>query len=190
MAPSAGVNLLTLPNPLPIKAGELIAVDCPGGAPTPASNSAPGTSVYAFFSPTLADGTEAPPSNQLPGQEVLVNADIATVPSNQFTLGKAKRNTRRGTATIGVTVPGAGTLALSGKGVKAQKAGGGSPGATSSVAAAGTVKLVVRAKGKAKRRLDSTGKASVPVKVTYTPTGDLPGTPSAQTTKVKLRKAS
>jgi hypothetical protein len=187
MAPSAGVNLLTLPTPLPIKAGELVGVDCPGGAPTPASSNAPASSIYAFFSPKLADGAEASPGNQLSGQEVLVNADIGTVPSNQFTLGKAKTNPDRGTATLKVTVPGPGALALSGKGVKAQKAAEG-PQATGSVKAAGTVKLSIKPKGRTKGKLETTGAASVRAKVTYTPTGDLPATPNTQSKKVKLVK--
>lgn len=187
MAPSAGINMLTLPVPLPVKAGELVGVDCPAGAPTPATSIAPPTSTYAFFAPGLADGAEAFPGGQLPGQEVLVNADIGTVPSNAFTLGKAKRNASRGTATLSVTVPGPGGLQLSGKDVKAQKAGD-PTGATESVTAAGTVKLVVRAKGKAKRKLDATGAVGIRAKVTYTPTGDYPGTPSSHAKKLKLVK--
>ena len=60
-APSAGVNVLTLSTPLPVKAGDLVGVDCPPAAPTPWSNSAPAGSKYRRSSqaprlPTAAPG--------------------------------------------------------------------------------------------------------------------------------------
>jgi hypothetical protein len=70
------------------------------------------------------------------------------VPSNAFSLGKVKRNKRKGTATLTVGVPNAGKLALSGNGVRAASAGGAATSKT--VGAAGKVKLVIRAKGKKK----------------------------------------
>jgi hypothetical protein len=53
------------------------------------------------------------------------------------------------------------------------------------VAAAGTVKLLVKAKGKAKHKLNKTGKAKVKARVTFAPTG---GVPATQTKRVKLIK--
>ncbi len=103
----------------------------------------------------------------------------ATYTSHEFSTGKVKRNTKKGTATIPVTVPGPGELTLTGKQVKSQKRA-----ATKPVAAAGTVKLKVKAKGKAKKKLKQKGKVKVKVKITYTPTG---GTPGSQTQKVKLK---
>jgi hypothetical protein len=102
-------------------------------------------------------------------------------PSNAFTLGKPKLNKKRGTAKLPVTVPGAGNLTLAGKGVVKQR-----PAlASRAVSAAGTVKLLVKSKGKKKRTLDRTGNVKVKVKVTYTPTG---GSPSTQTKRIKLIK--
>jgi hypothetical protein len=105
--------------------------------------------------------------------------------SNSVTFGKLQRNKKKGTARLPVTVPGKGTLALAGKGVKAQTAGA---TAKTSVAGAGTVLLPIKAKGKARKRLFSTGKAKLRVSVTFTPTSDPADPPGTQTVKLKLRK--
>jgi hypothetical protein len=105
----------------------------------------------------------------------------------QFSFGRLKRNTKRGTAVLPVTVPGAGTLSLSGRGVAGQQA------STSRAASAGgravtnasTVKLVVKGKGKKKKTLNETGKVKLNLAITYTPTA---GDPSTQSMKVKLKK--
>jgi hypothetical protein len=90
--------------------------------------------------------------------------------------GKLKRNTRKGTAKLSVTVPHAGPLALSGKGLaKSKKASG----------AAGTVKLKVKPKGKLKRKLAKRGKAKVKAKIAYTPEG---GVQTTITKKLKLKQ--
>lgn len=78
------------------------------------------------------------------------------------------------TATIEVTVPGAGELTLSGKDLAAQKRSAGR---------AGKVKLTVEAKGKANRKLKLKGKAKVKATITFTPAG---GTSSSQDTSIKL----
>jgi subtilisin-like proprotein convertase family protein len=104
-------------------------------------------------------------------------------PSNVITVGKVKRNTHTGTATIPVTVPGPGTLSLTGKGVKAQRSGGAA--ASKVVATPGTVNLRVKAKGSKKKKLNKTCKVKVKVTVSFTPTG---GVLSAQTKTVKLIK--
>jgi hypothetical protein len=104
--------------------------------------------------------------------------------SNRFSFGKLKRKRKQGTATLPVTVPGPGRVSLSGKGLVAQRS---ARAATSSagrpVSAAGTVKLLIKARGKSKRALDRKGSVEVRVRVTYTPTG---GTPNTKTAKVKL----
>jgi hypothetical protein len=105
-------------------------------------------------------------------------------PSNSFSVAQVKRDQQKGTATLSVDVPGPGILDLSGKSVKSQRAAriaraiGARP-----VAAAGTVVLKVKAKGKARRKLRKTGKAKVKLSLTYTPTG---GQPKIQTLHVKL----
>ena len=74
-------------------------------------------------------------------------------------------------------VPNPGQLVASGKGVRSASLTAGLPDVED---------LVIRAKGKAKKKLDSTGKAKVTVALTFTPTGGF-----ANTTQValKLKKA-
>jgi hypothetical protein len=80
-APLAGVNVLTLPTPLPVQAGDIIAIECPVGAPLPTTDHAPSTSTYAYFNPVLGEGKTATPTNKLPGDEMLINADVVGPPS-------------------------------------------------------------------------------------------------------------
>jgi hypothetical protein len=106
----------------------------------------------------------------------------------QIGVGKLKRNKEKGTAIIPVTVPGAGTLSLSGKGVVKQRATSAhrtTRVAGKAVTSAGVVKLLVKAKGKTKRKLNRSGQVKVKSVVTYTP---IDGPPVAQTRRVKLVK--
>jgi hypothetical protein len=80
-APAVGINAIALPQPLPIKAGDIIAYDCPAGAPSAGIlNGMPGSKM-GFFAPPPADGAIIAPSNQLAGQEQLFNADVVGQPS-------------------------------------------------------------------------------------------------------------
>jgi tripartite motif-containing protein 71 len=114
-------------------------------------------------------GTQLPPCPQPPENPPQVK------PSNEFTIGKLKRNTRKGTAKLAVEIPGPGALALAGKQVKPQETSVG----------AGESSLTIKAKGKAKRKLKSGGKAKVAVDVTFLPTG---GDPNTQSRKLKLKR--
>jgi len=106
-----------------------------------------------------------------------------------FEVARPKLDLGEGTATLEVTVPGPGKVSLSGKGVVKQPRTirwareAGSPARKVKTR---TVKLVVKARGKAKRHLQRTGVARVKVKVTFTPAG---GAPSPQLKTVKLKKA-
>jgi hypothetical protein len=106
----------------------------------------------------------------------------APKPPNSFSFGKVKRNKKKGTATVELTVAGPGTLTASGKNAIAKQLGAISSRAS---AAASTVKLLVKAKGKAKKKLNARGKAKVSLLVTFTPTG---GDANSQPLKVKLLK--
>jgi hypothetical protein len=97
--------------------------------------------------------------------------------SNAFTFGKLKRNTKKGTATLSVKLPGPGNLTLGGKGVKRAK---------KSAAVAGAVKLKIRPTGKKRMKLRRTSTVKLRVKVTYAPTG---GTPASKFRAVKLKLA-
>jgi hypothetical protein len=105
----------------------------------------------------------------------------------QFSFGKLKRNKKRGTAVLPVTVPGAGTLSLSGRGVAGQQASTSRAASAGgrAVASASTVKLMVKGKGKKRKALNKTGKVKLNLAITYTPTG---GDPSTKSMKVKLKK--
>jgi len=83
-----------------------------------------------------------------------------------------------------VIVPGAGKLALSGKGLKAQRSTG-FAAASRKVSAAGKVKLLIKAKGGKKRKLSRTGKLKVRAKVTFTPINGDPNTKSKRTKLLK-----
>lgn len=103
-------------------------------------------------------------------------------------VGKLKRNTENGTAIIPVTVPGPGSLSLSGKGVVKQRAATAARAARVSgkaVTGAGVVKLLLKPKGKAKRRLNRSGQVRVRSVLTYTP---IDGPAVSQSRRVKLVK--
>jgi hypothetical protein len=112
-------------------------------------------------------------------------------PSNDFTLGKVKRNKKRGTALLTATVPGAGALVADAASKGAQAAGGKKKNASPvkrvivKVTAAGTFTLKIKAKGKALKALNQKGKATVGVGVTYTPTN---GDAKLQSRKIRLIK--
>jgi hypothetical protein len=91
--------------------------------------------------------------------------------------GKLKRNTKKGTAKLSVTVPHPGPVALSGKGLAKSK---------KTAKGAGTVKLKVKPKGKLKKKLAKKGKAKVKAKIAYTPAG---GVKTTLTKKLKLKRA-
>jgi hypothetical protein len=116
------------------------------------------------------------PFDQLSTFSAPLEAASAAPPSNEFTIGKPKRNKHKGTAKLPVTVPGPGTLLLAGSNLKQ---------VTKEVGAAGEVRLRVKPKGKTKHRLSDKGKAKVDPEVTFTPTG---GDPKTQDKKFKLIK--
>jgi hypothetical protein len=109
-----------------------------------------------------------------------VNVTAVFEPTNTFTFGRTARNKKKGTATLPVNVPNPGELVLSGNGLKPA-------GARTSVAVAapGTVNLLIKARGKKKRKLNENGKVKLTPTISFTPTG---GALSTQSTKLKLRK--
>ncbi len=114
-----------------------------------------------------------------------LTAQVAGTPSNDFSFGRVKKNKNKGIAVLSVNVPGPGTLKLTGAGLKRQRSLGGAT-ASKHVPAAGRVKLKVKAKGRKKRKLLHRGRVKVKAKVTYTPSGDLPGIPNTERKKIKL----
>jgi hypothetical protein len=107
--------------------------------------------------------------------------DASTQDFCRIDLGKLTRNKAKGTAVLPVTVPGAGTISLNGKGVVDQPAANARRAKTATAA----VKLRVKPAGKAKRKLNRTGKARVTLVVTYVPAG---GPAAIASKRVKLLK--
>jgi virginiamycin B lyase len=98
--------------------------------------------------------------------------------SNEFTVEKVNKNKKRGTAKVTVLVPGAGALELA----KTKKV----KGAKVAPDAGGEVKLPVRPRGQAKKKLKKKGKAKVKAKLTFSsPEG---GAPVTESEKIKLVK--
>jgi hypothetical protein len=128
----------------------------------------------ALLSGDLADGEAAAFT---PEAEFDLDVQAVFVPDNAFSLGAVARNKRSGTGTLTVSVPNAGELSLSGKGIR--------PVVARSIPAPGKAKLLIRAKGKTVRQLGKTGKAKVTPRVTYTPTG---GDPSTQSMALTLKR--
>jgi hypothetical protein len=110
--------------------------------------------------------------------------DAVDLKSNSFAVGQIVRNKKKGTARVPFTLPDAGNLAASAKGVKISAVAATSGGASVNTGA-GTATLVVKAKGKTLQKLNATGKAKVKLSVTYTPNGVSANT---QTVKLKLKK--
>jgi hypothetical protein len=177
--PLAGGQLNTFAASVPVKPGDVLGVSGNSSVDTACTFAAPGDSVLTTNA-NLADGESA---DFFSASNHRVNVSAVFVYSNAFSFGKARRNTKKGTATLTVDAPNPGELVLSGKGVKPAGAAGAVTAKT--VTAAGNVKLLIRAKGKKQRTLNETGKVKVSFAVTYTPTG---GDPSTQSRKLKLKK--
>jgi DNA-binding beta-propeller fold protein YncE len=121
-------------------------------------------------------GTLLPPCPPAESPPVVPISTVA--PSNQFKFLRLVLNRQKGTATLTVNVPGPGKLMLAGATVKKL---------TKMAKRAGNVKLAVKAKGKALKKLNETGKATLKAKLTFTPTGGAALTkPRSLTLKKKL----
>ncbi len=141
-----------------------------------------GCQLGARFSPDSA-GTKIATLRLGAGSEALTASLTGTAvasppppPSNAFGFGKFKANTKQGTATQSVNLPGPGTLVLSGKDVKKVKKAPSQPG---------EIKLTIVSSGKAKSQLGKSGNVKVTVAFNFTPTG---GVSKTQNKVVKLVK--
>ncbi len=160
-----------------------------GGGDIPPGQTGTATIAWPNLRPSVAATVESDLDNDGFGDDTQDKCpvDPTTQDLCRISLGKLKRNSRRGTAILPVTVPGAGTLSLSGKGVVKQQASVSSAARGSqAVTSARTLKLLVKPKGKAKRKLSRRGKAKVKPAVTFTPAG---GPSVTQPKKIKLVKA-
>jgi DNA-binding beta-propeller fold protein YncE len=97
-------------------------------------------------------------------------------------LGKAVLNAEKGIAKVPVGTSGTGVVALSGRGAKPNRLKS-KPGSTAPLR--GT--LVLKARGKARKNLESNGEAKVRARIAYTPTN---GSPLTRTRSFNLRLAA
>lgn len=179
--PLVGGALNTFQANIPVRAGDVLGLH----------HSQPSmTTCPYFFAPgdqilskngNLADGEEA--DFEVSPVDRRLNITAVFVPSNGFTLGAITRNKKKGTATIVVNVPNAGEV--TGSGTRVEVAGGAGAVSSKTVNTPGDVQLLIKAKGKKKRKLAKTGKVKVTPTITYVPTG---GDPSSQSVTVKLKK--
>ncbi len=160
-----------------------------GGGDIPPGQTGTATIAWPNLRPSVAATVESDADGDGFGDDTQDKCpvDRTTQALCQFSFGSLKRNTKRGTAVLPVTVPGAGTLSLSGRGVASQQASTSRAASAGgrAVSSASTVKLVVKGKGKKKKTLNETGKVKLNLAITYTPAG---GDPSTQSMKVKLKK--
>ena len=165
---------------IPVKAGDFLGLNYNDGSAVASAClfSVPGES-YQFRAGSLPDG-QAGDFGSFPNARMNLSAVVE--PANTFTPGSISRNKRKGTATLTVNnLPNPGELIGSGNGAKVAAAGA----RISKAVTAGTAQLLIKAKGKKKKKLNETGKVKLNVAVTYTPTS---GDPSTQSVKVKLKK--
>ena len=160
-----------------------------GGGDIPPGQTGTATIAWPDLRPSVAATVESDADGDGFGDDTQDKCpvDRTTQALCQFSFGRLKRNTNRGTAVLPVTVPGAGTLSLSGRGVAGQQASTSRAASERgrAVASARTVKLVVKGKGNKRKTLNETGKVKLNLAITYTPSG---GEPSARSMKVKLKK--
>jgi hypothetical protein len=97
----------------------------------------------------------------------------------KISLGRVKLNKTKGIATLSVKIPAAGTVTASGNGIAKVKK------PAKKATKPKTLKLTIRAKGKAKKLLAEEGTAKVSAKITFKP---LSGSPVSKTKKITLKK--
>jgi hypothetical protein len=177
---SSTVN--TFSTSIPVVAGDIIGLHH-GDTVTESTCNFAATDTFFERDGNLADGQFGDFHDYGPGVCCYYRLNLTAVfePTNSFTVGQVRRDKKKGTGTINLTVPNSGELTGSGKGAKVSS----TRAVTSKSVGAGQAQLLIKAKGKKKRKLNETGKVKLNVAVTYTPTG---GAPNAQSVKVKLKK--
>jgi hypothetical protein len=170
-------TLNTFPVNIPVQTGDVIGIN----------SAMPASTACSFFDATenpliragnLGDNESA---DFMTGSEKDINVSAVVSPSNSFAFSYPKYKKKTGIAKLPVSVPNPGELAVSGKGVRSAGAG-----SAMSVSASGSVRLTVRAQGAKRKKLRRTGKVSVNVAITYTPTG---GDPNTRSLKLQLKLA-
>jgi V8-like Glu-specific endopeptidase len=113
-----------------------------------------------------------------PGGAGAAPSSGSVAPSNEFVLGRVVRNRSLGTATVGVSVPGAGMVRISGAGLKTRQR---------DPADARSLLLPIRPTASAKEWLRRWHAGSLRIRVTFTPLGGRARTQSMRVTLVLKR---
>ena len=178
--PLAVSTLNTFPASVAVKAGDVLGLSTTPDAGLPGCRF--GADGHLSHTGNLADGESG--EFDAGGLNGRLNVSAVIAPTNSFKLGDVDHNRRKGTATLTVEdVPNPGELVASGKGVKRASAAGAA--VISKAVTPGTASLLIKAKGKKKKKLNQKGKVKLNAAITYTPTG---GDPKTQSLKVKLKK--
>lgn len=101
-------------------------------------------------------------------------------PSSTFSLNEVRRHPRRGTARLNANVPGVGRLIVAGTGIRDARRRAGQ---------AGEIALPVVPVGGAREKLRSTGRVTVKVEITYTPTTVGNAVPATRSRRLTLVRA-
>jgi hypothetical protein len=134
-----------------------------------------------YFFGDLADGQSGGPFGSEGGSRLDIQA--AFVPDNSFSVTSTMRNKNKGTATLSLSLPNPGDLIGSGNGANVASASG--RAVISKSVPAGPAQLLIKAKGKKRKKLNETGKVKLNVAISYTPAG---GDLSVQSLTLKLKK--
>jgi hypothetical protein len=163
---------------LPIKAGDFVGLNAGSGGASFLNDLTPANFLDMTWGPPLGDGEtrDGVGSNQ----EVMVQATVE--PTNTFAVGAPVLNKKKGTATVPVgPFPNNGSLEFTpGAGANLAETAASKPVTTGQ-----TVKFLVSATGKKRKKLVHKGKVTVAATFTYTPSF---GTASTQSTTIKLKK--
>lgn len=106
-------------------------------------------------------------------------------PSNKISLQRTKIDSKKGTATVQVRLPGAGRAELVGKSKKPKMTVGST---VLNANASGTYGMTLKPSNKAKQVLKKKGKLKVQITVSFTPTGGEAGDPKTTDATLKLAK--
>jgi hypothetical protein len=162
---------------LPIEIGDYIALDA-NGAQVLATGVA-GALQGSWTGPPLADGSTRG-ATASPGVETMVQVTIQ--PTNAVRFGAIKRRKTKGTATVAVAVPNAGSLSYTGVGARVT--------GPAAIAGPGQISVSVKARGKKLRRLNKKGTAHVQPQIVFTPVlGDV-GTTVEKLKLIKKRRST
>jgi hypothetical protein len=165
----------TFATALPVRAGDVLGLHMT----TIGQCAIDVTDSFLLATTDLGDGQSASGFSSVTGR---LEVEAVVTPTSDFSQSGLRRNKKKGTVTLTFDVPNPGELTASGNGVKAASV---AQALISKSVTGGPAQLLIKAKGKKKRKLNETGEVKLNVAINYTPTG---GDPSAQSIQVKLKK--